>query len=300
VTTKNVAASVRDRLAQKAKATNRPFQELLQFYAIERFLYRLATSRFQKQFVLKGALMLRVWDAPAARPTRDVDLLGAVDNSLDTIATVVREICSTDVTADGLSFDPNAVTCERIKEDAEYEGVRVRFYGLLGNARVPMQIDIAFGDAVVSTPPLVDYPTLLDLPAPHLRGYPRETVVAEKFEAMVQLSTLNSRMKDFFDLWLLSRHFDFDGVALAKQVLATFEHRGTKLDPKPVALTSEFTDTAQKMWTAYIKKGGFDAVPGQLAEVTDSLQLFLHPVAEACAARSAFARRWTAPGPWAG
>jgi transcriptional regulator of nitric oxide reductase len=125
-------------------------------------------------------------------------------------------------------------------------------------------------------------------------------VVAEKFEAMVQLGTLNSRMKDFFDLWLLSRNFDFDGAELAKQVRATFERRGTRLDPRPVALTSEFTDVAQKTWAAFLKKGSFESIPVRLAEVTDALQYLLHPLAEACASGQPFARRWVAPGPWIG
>ena len=298
MTPRNLEASVRDRLAATAKTTRRPFQEVLQYYAIERFLYRLGVSPHQKHFVLKGALMLRVWDAPAARPTRDVDLLGAVDNSLDTIAGIVRSVCNLEVPADGIGFDAKTLICERIKEDADYEGVRARFQGRLGSARAPMQLDIAFGDSVITPPAVVTYPTLLDLPAPRLRGYPRETVVAEKFEAMVKLGTLNSRMKDFFDLWLLARQFDFDGELLAKQVTATFEHRGTALEPEPVALTRAFTDPAQKMWAAFVKKNNLGEIPTGFSDVIDALVVFLQPVAAACAEGHAFPRRWKAPGPW--
>lgn len=200
----NLAASVQARLQNQARATKRPFQELLQYYAMERFLYRLSMTPHRARFLLKGALMLHVWDAPLARATKDLDFLGRLDNSLENLERVVREVCTADVEPDGMVFDPTTVKTERIKEDADYEGVRVRFVGLLGKARVAMQIDVGFGDVV--TPGAVDitYPALLDFPAPSLSGYPRETVVAEKFQAMVYLRTLNSRMKDFYDVWLLA------------------------------------------------------------------------------------------------
>jgi hypothetical protein len=149
--------------------------------------------------VLKGALMLHVWDAPLARATKDLDFLGRLDNSLENLDRVVREVCAVDVEPDGVVFDPSTVKAERIKEDAEYEGVRVRFVGLLGKARVAMQIDVGFGDVVTPAAESITYPALLDFPAPELSGYPRETVVAEKFQAMVYLRTINSRMKDFYD-----------------------------------------------------------------------------------------------------
>ncbi|MFO0726438.1 MAG: nucleotidyl transferase AbiEii/AbiGii toxin family protein [Myxococcota bacterium] len=174
---------------------------------MERFLYRLSTSPHRARFVLKGALMLYVWEAPLARATKDLDFLGRLDSSPENLARVVREICTADVEPDGIVFDPTTVKTERIKEDADYEGVRVRFVGLLGKARVTMQIDVGFGDVV--TPGAIDitYPTLLDFPAPGLAGYPRETVIAEKLQAMVYLRTFNSRMKDFYDVWVLARQF---------------------------------------------------------------------------------------------
>jgi DNA polymerase-4 len=193
VTAKNVsnlAASVQARLQNHARTTKRPFQELLQYYAMERFLYRLSTTPHSKRFVLKGALMLHVWKAPLARATKDLDFLGRIDNSLENLERVVREICTADVEPDGMVFDPATVKTERIKEDADYEGVRVRFVGLLGKARVTMQIDVGFGDVVTPGALDITYPALLDFPAPALSGYPRETVVAEKFQAMVYLRTL--------------------------------------------------------------------------------------------------------------
>jgi len=197
---KNMAASVHARLTDIARRTDRPFQELLQYYAMERFLYRLSKSPHAARFVLKGALMLRVWDAPMARPTKDIDLLGRLENSLENGSTVVRELCALEVEPDGLVFRPATVKSERIREDADYEGVRTRFDGLLARARMAMQLDVGIGDVMVPGPVEIAYPTLLDMPAPRLKGYPRETAIAEKFEAMVKLGTLNSRMKDFYDI----------------------------------------------------------------------------------------------------
>lgn len=155
---------------------------------------------------------------------------------------MVREICTADVEPDGMVFDPATVKTERIKEDADYEGVRVRFVGLLGKARVTMQIDVGFGDVVTPGALDITYPALLDFPAPALSGYPRETVVAEKFQAMVYLRTLNSRMKDFYDVCLLARQFAFDGSMLAKAIAATFANRETAIDVEPIAFTPEFTE----------------------------------------------------------
>lgn len=296
----NLAASVQARLQNHARATTRPFQELLQYYAMERFLYRLATTPYRSRFVLKGALMLHVWDAPLARATKDLDFLGRLDNSLENLQRVVREVCSAEVEPDGMVFDPATVKPERIKEDADYEGVRVRFVGLLGRARVTMQIDVGFGDVVTPGPLDITYPVLLDFPAPGLSGYPRETVVAEKFQAMVYLGTLNSRMKDFYDVWLLSRQFAFDGPVLAKAIAATFANRGTKIDIEPIAFKPEFTEQASTVaqWTAFRKKLPNTECPETLGEVVSSLTRFLLPITCACAAGETFEQRWPAGGAW--
>jgi hypothetical protein len=199
----NLAASIRQRLLNKARETGRPFNEILQYFAIERFLYRLATSPHADKFVLKGALMFTAWQAPLSRPTRDIDLLGLTNNSIDAIVAMTQTICTQAVEPDGLTFEPEGVEGERIVEGADYEGVRVRFRGSLGTARITMQLDIGFGDVVIPQPVMVEYPTILPLSAPRLRGYSRESAIAEKFEAMIKLGILNSRMKDFFDVWLL-------------------------------------------------------------------------------------------------
>jgi hypothetical protein len=200
---KDLPASVRQRLTGKAKVTNRPFQELLQYFAMERFLYRLASSPHAGKFILKGALMFTAWGGPPSRPTKDIDLLARMDNAVEPIVALMREVCSQAVEPDGLVFDVESVAAEAIQEDADYSGMRVTFLVTLQNARVSMQIDMGFGDIVTPAATMTTYPVLLDLAAPQLLGYPRETVVSEKFEAMTKLGLLNSRMKDFYDLWIL-------------------------------------------------------------------------------------------------
>ena len=273
---------------------------MLQYFAIERFLFRLSRSPFAGRFVLKGALMLRVWGASSSRPTKDVDLLGYMDNGVDSLVAVVQQVCRSEVEADGLVFDEISVTGAKIKEDAEYEGARIRFLCRLENARVSMQIDVGFGDVVVPAAMDAEYPVLLGMPAPRLRVYSKETLVAEKFQAMVFLGRLNSRMKDFFDIWLMARQFDFHGPTLAEAVKATFENRGTGIDSDPVAWEPEFTgsEVARSRWSAFIRKGRFTDVPEELAEVAKGIASFLRPVTLALLAEEAFVMHWTAPGPW--
>lgn len=296
----NVAASVRQRLLNKARETDRPFSELLQYFAMERFLYRLSKSVHADKFVLKGALMFTAWHAPVTRPTVDIDLLGITDNSVEAIVTVVKDICRQEVEPDGLVFDPAGVEGERIVEDADYTGVRARFRGTLGTARIIMQLDIGFGDVVVPKPESADYPTILELPAPSLRGYSRESAVAEKFEAMVKLGVLNSRVKDFFDIWLLSRQFDFDGRTMARAMTKTFATRGTTIPAAPVALTGDFANDAarQAQWRAFIRKSRLENAPPDFAEIVEAVAVFLGPITRALAAGEIFQGLWKAPGPW--
>lgn len=176
-------------------------------------------------------------------------------------------------------------------------GTRLAF---LEKARIPMQIDIGFGDVVTPSAEDRNYPTLLDLPAPHLRMYPRETVIAEKFEAMVQLGTLNTRMKDFFDIWLLASQFNFTGPELGQAVEKTFAHRGTGLDADPVALTPSFmaAENTEKQWAAFVKRSQLDNAPKTLDDARAQLRSFLLPVASAVLAAQSFADSWSAPGPW--
>ncbi len=247
-------------LLNKARHTNRPFNELLQYYVMERFLYRLSKSPHAPKFILKGALMFTAWNLEPYRPTMDIDLLGKVSNRVDSILAITKEICAQSVESDGLTFNPATVKGARIAEGANYEGVRVRFHAILGRARVTQQLDIGFGDVVVPGPQSIEYPTILDSPAPKLRGYSKESIVAEKFESLVTLGILNSRMKDYFDIWSLSRQFDFDGQALGNAIAKTFSNRGTTIVPDPVGLTVRFADDPSKkaQWRGFIRKSRLD------------------------------------------
>jgi len=207
--TKNIAASVHQRLLNKAREASRPFNELLQHFAIERFIYRLSKSPHADRFVLKGALMFSAWTGSMSRPTMDIDLLGKIRNSLESIVAVVKDACEIKVENDGIVFHKDTVSAARITEDADYKGIRVLVRGNLGSTRLFLQVDIGFGDVIIPGPSKVKYPVLLDFPPPELDGYTMESTVAEKFQAMMKLGLLNSRMKDFYDIWFLSRNFDF-------------------------------------------------------------------------------------------
>jgi len=297
---KDIAHSVRQRLMNVAKATGRPFQEVVDYYAMERFLYRLSRSTYAKRFVLKGALMFRAWQGAASRPTRDIDFLARMDNAVEAIVPVFREVCELDVEPDGMVFDPGTVAGVIIKEDADYPGVRVTFTGTLQTMRVSMQADIGFADVVTPGPVPLVYPVILEFPAPALTGYTPETVVAEKFEAMVRLGELNSRMKDFYDLWMLAQRFDFDGRELSRAVARTFENRKTVLPATPLALTPEFAAVAGKesQWKGFVRKAKLDDAPPELSAVIKELSPFLLPLYSSLSTGSTLSGRWRAPGPW--
>ena len=297
---KNTPASVHQRLLNKAKESSRPFNELLQHFAIERFIYRLSKSPHADRFILKGALMFSAWGGSASRPTMDIDLLGRIDNSLEVIVTAMKDACGVNVEADGMSFDAGSVTATRITEDAEYEGVRVRIQGSLGNARVSLQVDIGFGDVIVPSPSKVAYPALLDFPPPELNGYTMESTIAEKFQAMVKLGVLNSRMKDFYDIWMLSRTFDFKGETLAEAVEKTFENRKTPITADPTVFEPSFAEDGDKktQWLGFIKKAKLNNAPETFGEVVTAVKTFLEPLVTALAERRPFRATWNAPGPW--
>jgi hypothetical protein len=277
---KNMGASVRQRLLNYAKAEDRPFAEVLQYYSMERFLYRLSVSSHVETFTLKGALLLTAWQAPISRPTMDIDLLGRTDNAVDTIVTVMREISQTAVADDGIVFDPGSFAGETIREDADYVGVRIEFIGRVDSARVHMQIDIGFGDVMTPGPERLTYPTILDFPAPTLSGYSRETVVAEKLQALVQLRMLNTRMKDYFDLWLLARQPELNKEVLATAIKRTFANRGMEIDKAPIGLSRAFGDdpAKQKQWSAFLKRARLTEAPTSLSEVVEELHKFFRTI----------------------
>ncbi|MBI2387043.1 MAG: nucleotidyl transferase AbiEii/AbiGii toxin family protein [Elusimicrobia bacterium] len=265
---------------------------------MERFLYRLSRSEYKDRLVLKGALMFVAWGTPRSRATKDIDLLARTENSIANLVKVIQDICRIEIETDGIVFDPALVKGEKIKEDVDYEGVRLLFQGKLEQARIHMQIDVGFGDSVTPAPAAIDYPVILDLPAPKLKGYPPETVVAEKFEAMVKLGMINTRMKDFYDLWLLSRQFDFDGETLAEAIRTTFAHRGTTLTPTPTAFTSAFHEEKQPQWRAFLSRTGLTGAPESLKETIAPIKEFLIPIAEAGMVDRKFSMRWATLGPW--
>lgn len=299
-TPRNLVASIRQRLLDRARATNRPFQETLQYFAMERFLYRLGQSTHAGNFVLKGALMFTVWEAPFSRPTRDIDLLGKTDNQIGNIVRMIREICQYVVEPDGVVFDSADIEGERIIEGADYEGVRIRFKGGLEPARFSMQVDVAFGDALVPGARMIKYPTILDLPAPRLRGYSRESTVAEKFEVMVKLGILNSRLKDFFDIWFLSRQFDFGGRSLRMALEKTFSTRKTEIPHRPDSQLSRFSQDPekQKQWRGFLRRNRLEQVPDHFPKVTRMISTFLRPVVASLVSGEPFKDVWHAPGPW--
>jgi hypothetical protein len=299
--TRDIAASIRQRLLNHARARGRPFNEVLQYFALERFLYRLGCSPYRQQFVLKGALMFTVWQSPFPRPTRDIDLLGRLDNTIEHVVSVIQAICQERAPEDGLRFAAESVVGQRIIEAAHYEGVRVRFTTYLGTARIPMQIDIGFGDPLVPGPSLVRLPTILDLPPPEVQGYSRESAIAEKLQIMVYLGEVNSRMKDFYDVWLLATHFDFDGSILAQAIHETFRWRQTILPQTPVAFTDAFAQDGEKQaqWLAFVRRHSLEETPATLHDIIQVIVAFLQPVIRALSEEERFDRRWPPGGPWA-
>lgn len=271
----NIAASVRARLLNLARRTNQPFDVLLTRFVHERLLYRLSRSPHADRFVLKGAMLLTTWLPETARGTRDLDLLGLGDASEQRILGIFREVLAI-AGDDGVAFDLDALRAGPIREEIEYGGVRLRGTASLAGAHIAVVVDIGFGDSVEPGLEAIDYPALLDLPAPRLRAYAPETVIAEKFQAMVALGRANSRMKDFYDIWILTKTFDFAPDRLARAIAATFARRQTTVPTdRPDALTPAFAEDPlkQRQWAAFASD--IDHAPRQLALVVDDLAPFL-------------------------
>lgn len=245
-------------------------------------------------------MLFETWSATPHRATRDVDLLGYGDSSAESATNAFREICSLEVEPDGIVMLPDTVRAEPTMDQQEYQGVRVRMAANLDGARVPLQVDIGFGDVVTPAIAVVNYPTLLEFPAPQLRTYPMETVVAEKFEAMVRLGVANTRMKDFYDLGFLAQTFPFEGATLSNAFAATFRQRGTALPVStPVALSAEFSDDAGKrqQWVAFLSRTGLPGTP-TLGDIIDGVARFVLPPALAASAGQPFDWTWPPGGDW--
>ena len=298
---RNIQVSIRSQLQNKARETNHPFSEILQYYGMERFLYRLSRSKYADKFILKGALMFSVWEVTDIQTTLDIDFLASYDNQITTIEKVIKNVCKIPVTPDGLMFDLVTVKGQKIKEASDYEGVRVKFRGFLDRSRIIMQVDVAFGDIIYPKQKTIDYPVILDLPKPRLKCYPAESVVSEKFESMVKLGLLNSRMKDFFDIWLIMRQFDFDGSKLIEALKRTFIHRKTLLTEKKSLFAGEIYDEKSDrhtLWKAFLKKGDIKHAPAKLNGTAKSIENFLIGPLDAIKKKQEFNKKWIAPGPW--
>lgn len=295
---KNVSASVLAKLKSKAREDGVEFQQMLTRYGLERMLYRLSQSAHARSFLLKGAMLFNLWFDMPHRPTTDVDMLGYGDPGLDTLAEIFKKVCEI-ACEDGVAFDPGTVKAEEIRKDANYEGVRVTFLGFIDKVRCPIQVDVGYGDAVTPEALDVEYPVLLsDLPRPSLRAYPKDTVVAEKTEAIVKLAMANTRLKDYFDLWILSQYASFDGRILASALAETFGRRKTTVEASPIGLSDDFANDGLKVrqWDAFIKKNRLQAPV--LPEVVRGLRQFLQPMLASIDNAEAFSGHWPRGGPW--
>lgn len=259
-----LARSVQARLARHAREIGVDPNLVLTRYAVERFLFRLSRSPYAEQFILKGALLMIVWLGENLRPTSDADLLGVGELSDGDLVSIVRTVCAEAVEHDSVEFDPATVHVEPIREEDVYGGRRVRLQATVGTARLSVQLDIGFGDAVTPAPEWLEYPALLDLPGPRLRAYPRESVIAEKLHAVVMLGQRNSRMKDYFDLRALAHEGAVDEAHLAEAIAATFARRKTAVpDGMPLGLAVEFAEdsTKQAQWKTFVTRNRLEAPP---------------------------------------
>lgn len=296
----NVAASIRARLLADAQKRHEDFNLTLQRYATERFLFRLGESRHRTRFVLKGAVLFGVWDGSMYRATRDVDFAGYGESDSGSIVDAIREVCSVR-DDDGIEFLTDTVRVDPIRDEGEYGALRLRVTALLDTARISMQVDIGFGDAIVPDPQEVEYPTLLDGKPPRVRAYPREAVITEKVHAMVILGAANSRMKDFYDLFVLSSRFVFDGDVLARAIVATFERRDTPIPrDQPVALSSAFYADASRatQWRRYLERNSLSGALADFTAVGEALSEFLMRPLNAAAQGTTLGASWPPNGPW--
>jgi len=298
---KNNVASVRQRLINLSKVRGEDPNLVFIRYAIERLLYRISCSKQSEKFILKGAMLFATWTDRPYRPTKDLDLLGFGDTSAEQLRIIFTEICQTKVEPDGLEFNPDTIQITEIREDLEYPGQRIRLVSKLGNARINLQIDVGFGDSIVPEPIELEYPTLLQMPSPHIRAYPIETVVAEKLETIVSKGILNSRMKDFYDLRTMAKEFQFNGANLTKAINATFTRRGTQIPySDPAAFTEEFYTNADKLiqWKAFLRTSKLEDITLDLSQVINEIQAFLSPPMIAIVNNESFNKKWAPSGPW--
>jgi len=296
----NVSESIRDRLLNLHRSSGTEYQRLMNQYALERLLYRLSVSAHRDGFLLKGAMLFTVWEGAPHRMTKDLDLLGFGDPAVAGLVEKFRGLCALAVADDGLSFDAASVQGGEIREAASYPGVRITMKAMMGAARINLQIDIGFGDDC-REPEEVVVPSLLDMPAPQLRAYRKETVVAEKLEAIHLLGLQNTRLKDYFDLWFLGSRFDFDGAVLATTIAATFARRGSKFPAGlPRGLSDEFWNDSRQIaaWKAFWRKSDAGSQMPSLEEVARFIGDFVGQPLREAAVPGGWAGKWGKGGPW--
>ena len=298
---RNLAASVGARLMNRAQQTGDDYQRLLVSFCLERFLYRLGTSSVHDRFVLKGAMLLRLWSAQPYRATRDLDLLRKGDGSFAAIRTDIETICGAEVEPDAVVFDPASIRVEAIRAEDESAGTRVTLPARCGSARLMLQIDMGLGDSVWPLPQLHAYPALLEFPPPTVLVYPPEAVVAEKLEAMIVLGDRNSRIKDFFDLHHLANRFEFDRATLTEAIRRTFERRRTPVPTEePIGLTRAYWENASRAphVRAFARRAGLTVAADPAAEILSALRPFLLPILDDLHRVHATPGTWAPGGPW--
>lgn len=298
----NMAASVRERLAAlQKKQSLRDYQGLMVQYALERLLYRLSISTYYDRFLVKGAMLFTIWNGSPHRMTRDLDLLGSGNPSIQELEDIFKELAEVTVDDDGVIFESSSVRGAEIRAESRYRGVRIEMIGKIGSARLPLQIDIGFGDDYGSKADEVSLPSLIGMPSPQLRAYHRETVLAEKLEAVVHLGLLNTRLKDYFDFWFLGRNFAFEGQAIATSIRATFARRETAIPDKiPRGLTEDYWSDRARVaaWNSFWKKAEVTTEKPELETVVKFVAEFLGPPLAAVSRKEPFNNLWLPSGPW--
>ncbi len=299
--TKKLAASVHQRLLNYARSSGQDFIFVLRTFASERLLYRLSHSPYVDKFVLKGAMLFKLWTGDFYRQTRDIDVLASESETIESLKAIFQEISKISFADDGLAYLSDTVNVNQIREEQQYGGLRVTLTAMLGSAKIYLQMDCGFGDVITPDPVVTDFPTLLDFPAPQIRIYPKETVVAEKFEAIVHLGMANSRMKDFYDIWVLASDFTFSGQILATAIQNTFSRRKTPFPTRaPEAFRKSFIQNPlkQKQWQAFVTKNRFVKVEKRFEKTIELVRSFLLPPIESILKKKSFDMMWTDGGPW--
>ncbi len=292
---------IKSQLLKIARERKVQLEQILGHYAIERLLYRLSISKHKERFLLKGAMLFTAWELSEFRTTRDLDLLGFGDSTPQSMQETFKELFSLEYSEDGILFLADSLQMEEIRKEEDYTGVRIKCFAKLHTAKIPVQIDIGIGDAVYPAPTLIDFPTLLEMPSPRLKAYKTETVVAEKLETIVRRGMNNTRLKDYFDLLYLSRHFEFNGSSLVTAIRKTFERRETEMESDPpVGLTSQFYESPTRiaLWNPFARKLGELTEGLSLESLVEEVARFVLLPLNAAQLGEEFNQKWKPGGPW--